>query len=325
MLDPSSVAGFFRDKQDFGGKFREFSIRLTAGEHWLAATIPGLFEGLPASYAGPRPSTADEPKPREFVPPPDATPKDIEEARGSNSKRQHGFRQRRPASHISKWQVRTIPTRARRRRRAAASTSAATARDNTRPPARERFSRACRWRVYRRPITPSDVSPLLRLFKSAEATGTFDDGLAIALQAILVSPDFLFRIESPSGPPALTDDELATRLSYFLWASMPDRELRRAAAAGELHTTRGLETQVHRMLLDDCSRSLVQEFGGQWLQIGALESAAPDKDRFPAFDDDLRISMRRETELFFDRIIKEDRSILDFLDAPWTYLNERLA
>ena len=325
VLDPSSVAGFFRDKQDFGGKFREFSIRLTAGEHWLAATIPGLFEGLPASYAGPRPSTADEPKPREFVPPPDATPKEIEEAR-KQFEEQHG---RVPANdvRISYFEMAGPydpdtgpPPEARSRIYVCGHRKG----QHTAACPRTILTSLAR-RAYRRPITPSDVSPLLALFKSAEATGTFDDGLAIALQAILVSPDFLFRIESPSGPPALTDDELATRLSYFLWASMPDRELRRAAAAGELHTTRGLETQVHRMLLDDRSRSLVQEFGGQWLQIRALESAAPDKDRFPAFDDYLRISMRRETELFFDRIIKEDRSILDFLDAPWTYLNERLA
>jgi hypothetical protein len=324
-LDPSAVAGFFSDKQDFGGKFREFSVRLTAGEHWLAATIPGLYEGLPASYGGPRPSTAEEPKPREFVPPPDATPKEIEEAR-KEFEEQHG---RVPANdvRISYFEVAGPydpetgpPAEARKHLYACGHLDGR----HTAACPRTILASLAR-RAYRRPITPSDLSPLLALFKSAHATGTFDDGLALALQAILVSPDFLFRIESPKGPPALTDYELATRLSYFLWASMPDRELRRAAAAGELHTARGLDAQVRRMLLDDRARSLVQEFGGQWLQIRALESSAPDKERFPAFDDYLRISMRRETELFFERIIKEDRSILDFLDAPWTYVNQRLA
>jgi hypothetical protein len=166
---------------------------------------------------------------------------------------------------------------------------------------------------------------------------------------MLVSPDFLFRIErnrqgahassdrprrqphgrEPGTPAAagapISDHELAVRLSYFLWASMPDADLRRLADRGELRKPVVLEREVRRMLQDDRARSLVEEFGGQWLQVRALESAAPDKDRFPGFDDYLRFSMRRETELFFQSIIREDRRIFDFLSAPYTFLNERLA
>ena len=131
----------------------------------------------------------------------------------------------------------------------------------------------------------------------------------------------------PSGAAGapISDHELAARLSYFLWASMPDAELRRLADRGELRKPGVLEREVRRMLQDDKARTLVEEFGGQWLQVRALESAAPDKERFPGFDDYLRFSMRRETELFFASIIREDRSILDFLDAPYTFVNERLA
>ena len=141
----------------------------------------------------------------------------------------------------------------------------------------------------------------------------------MALQGLLVSPDFLFRLErtrtSPDGSPQpVSDYELATRLSYFLWASMPDAELRRLAAAHQLRAPGVLREQVTRMLRDPKSQALVEQFGGQWLQTRALESAKPDSDKFPDFEDYLRLSMRKETELFFATIIREDRSILDFLE-----------
>jgi len=123
----------------------------------------------------------------------------------------------------------------------------------------------------------------------------------------------------------LTPHELATRLSYFLWASTPDEELMAAADRRTLHNPRVLAAQVSRMLADPRSSALAENFAGQWLQVRALESATPDREKFPDFDHYLRVSMRRETELFFESIVKGDRSILDFLDGRYTFLNERLA
>ena len=143
---------------------------------------------------------------------------------------------------------------------------------------------------------------------------------------MLVSPRFLFRIEEgESTSPALTQYELASRLSYFLWSSMPDDALLHAADRGTLNRPSVLAAQVRRMLLDPKATALVQNFGGQWLQTRKLESVKPDNKKFANFDEYLRLSMARETELFFESIIREDRSILDFIDSDYTYLNERLA
>jgi hypothetical protein len=222
------------------------------------------------------------------------------------------------------------------------------------PACRRRIISHMARRAFRRPVTPAEVATYEGLAALAQRRGEpFEEGLAVAIQAMLVSPDFLFRIErdrqaphapgggtrrqqgsrelvpgAPAGFPVgvpISDHELAARLSYFLWASMPDAELRRLADRGELRKPVVLERAVRRMLQDDRARTLVEEFGGQWLQVRALESAAPDKERFPGFDDYLRFSMRRETELFFESIIREDRSIFDFLGAPYTFVNERLA
>jgi hypothetical protein len=194
---------------------------------------------------------------------------------------------------------------------------------------RQNITRLAR-RAYRRPVSPSEVAPLVRLATSARKQGdSFEEALSLAVQAILVSPDFLFRIEkdrkaAAAGHP-ISPHELASRLSYFLWASMPDEELLRAADAGRLRTPAVLAAQVRRMLKDEKAGALVEAFGGQWLQFRALESIAPDRERFPAFDNHLRLSMRRETELFLETIVREDRSVLDLIDGPYSFLNERLA
>jgi hypothetical protein len=149
----------------------------------------------------------------------------------------------------------------------------------------------------------------------------------VALQAILVSPHFLFRIERDTAPGVyrISDFEMASRLSYFLWSSLPDEELVHAAAQGILHRPEALEAQVRRMLADAKSRRLVENFAGQWLELRNLESIKPDPERFPDFDVALRAGMRRETEMFFENILRQDRSILEFIDAPYSFLNERLA
>jgi hypothetical protein len=200
------------------------------------------------------------------------------------------------------------------------------------PAARQRdhayeILRAFADRAYRRPVTHEELMRLLRFVEAAQQRGErYEQGLRTALRAILVSPHFLFRVETggASGTP-LNDFELATRLSYFLWCSMPDQELFHAAARKTLRQRDVLSAQVRRMLRDPKARALAENFAGQWLQIRGLKDCTPDPDRFPAFDEPLRAAMLRETELFFAALVREDRSILDLLDADFTFVNERLA
>ena len=185
-------------------------------------------------------------------------------------------------------------------------------------------------RAYRRPVTAADVDPLLGLVRQARAAGdSFEEGIRLALQAVLLSPNFLFRIErDPAAGEdvrALDDHELASRLSYFLWADMPDERLFRLADAGRLSDAAVLRAETLRMLADPKARTLVTDFAAQWLQLRALDRAKPDPARFPTVDDELRDAMRTETELFLQTIVREDRSVLDLLDAPFTFVNGPLA
>ena len=185
-------------------------------------------------------------------------------------------------------------------------------------------------RAFRRPVPDEELGRLLKLFKSVDAdSGSFESSIKITLQAVLVSPHFLFRGElqpEPGNPRRIypiDDFALASRLSYFLWSSMPDYELFQQAERGTLH--RNLESQVKRMLSDPRANALVENFTGQWLQLRNLDLVMPDAKQFPDFDEDLRKAMRRETEMFFGSILREDRSILEFIDANYTFANERLA
>lgn len=185
--------------------------------------------------------------------------------------------------------------------------------------------------AWRRPIQDEDMIQPLEFFRQGRGGGDFDSGIESALAFVLVSPEFLFRIErdppnmSAGKPYRISDVALASRLSFFLWSSIPDKELLDLADSGTLSQPDVLEQQVRRMLIDERSRALVTNFAGQWLYLRNLESANPDMRRFPDFDDNLRQAMRTETELFFDSIMREDRSVLDLLQADHTYLNERLA
>jgi mono/diheme cytochrome c family protein len=184
-------------------------------------------------------------------------------------------------------------------------------------------------RAYRRPATPEEVARLVKFVELAVQDGErFERGIQLAVTAALTSPHFLFRVEidrDPKATHAIGDYELASRLSYFLWSSMPDDELFRLAAQGTLHEPGTLEAQARRMLKDPKARALVENFAGQWLQLRNLKGVSPDPGLFPDFDDALRSAMQRETGLFFQAIVDEDRSLLDFLDADFTFLNERLA
>lgn len=187
-------------------------------------------------------------------------------------------------------------------------------------------------RAFRRPPKDDELAQFVRLVEQAVAAGdSFEQGMQVALTAVLVSPHFLFRIESDEPPPEggnvrwLNDYELATRLSYFLWSSMPDETLLALAAEGKLRDEAVLKEQVVRMLGDPRSDALVENFVAQWLNLRLLDNVAPDPQVFPQFDEALKASMRRETELFAQEIIRRDLSILEFLQARWSFVDARLA
>ncbi|HEV3338900.1 MAG TPA: DUF1592 domain-containing protein [Pirellulales bacterium] len=187
-------------------------------------------------------------------------------------------------------------------------------------------------RAFRRPATPQEVERLIKLVELARSNGeSFERGIQLAMEAVLVSPHFLFRVEQDPEPAAggangvheISEYELATRLSYFLYSSMPDDGLLHDSFKGRLR--KNLDKQVARMLKDPKSRALVDNFATQWLEIRRLQNVTPDAKLFPAFDDELRQAMLEETKRFFAAIIEEDRGVLDLLDADFTFLNERLA
>ena len=186
-------------------------------------------------------------------------------------------------------------------------------------------------RAYRRPVSRDDLEPLLRFYGEGRAAGGFEAGIQRAVEALLVDPKFLFRIErdpsdvKPGTIYRLTDLELASRLSFFLWSTMPDDELRTLAADGQLSDPAVLEQQVRRMLADDRATSLIDNFAAQWLFLRNLRTVAPDRNRFPDFDGNLREAMEQEVVLWVESQIREDRGLVELLTADYTYVNERLA
>ena len=196
--------------------------------------------------------------------------------------------------------------------------------------ARQIFATLTR-RAYRRPVTERDVAPLMPFYESGYADGGFDEGIRAGLERLLIDPEFLFRIERdpedavPGGIYRLGGLDLASRLSFFLWSSIPDDELLDAAVRGDLHDPQGLERQVRRMLADPRATALVDNFASQWLTIRSVEGLAPDPNLFPGFDENLRDAFRQETALFIESQLREDRSVVELLTADYTYLNERLA
>ena len=192
-------------------------------------------------------------------------------------------------------------------------------------------------RAYRRPVTEADLKPLLAFYQAGRKVTeinkapSFDTGIEMALRAMLVSPDFLFRIErdpagaAPGSVHRVNDYELASRLSFFLWSSIPDDELLTLAGQGKLQDQGVLEQQVARMLDDQKSKAFVSNFSGQWLFLRNLDQVKPDPDVFPEFDNSLRRAFQQETQMFFNAILRDNRPVTEFLDAKYTYLNQRLA
>jgi hypothetical protein len=186
-------------------------------------------------------------------------------------------------------------------------------------------------RAFRRSVTDADIKPLLAFYTRGRAEGDFDTGIQKALSAMLVSPDFLFRVErdpkdaAPGSVYRLNDFALASRLSFFLWSTIPDDRLLDLAQQGNLKDPVVLQQQVQRMLDDPKSQALVDNFAGQWLYLRNLQLSRPDPDVFPEFDDSLRQAFRTETSLFFQNVLREDHSVVELLDANYTFLNQRLA
>jgi hypothetical protein len=334
---------------ELSGQTATIRHHVTAGDHWLAVSFLKLYHGLPPEYNGPEPSKIPPPPPADpdelFRPPPGATPEEIAELEARKKRFLDRQAQQANAGNVDA------------RRRASAgffmSNLDVTGPYNQKlgpseeskkliyvcdPSDRAQRSACTReilsnlaTRAYRRPAADAEVEELIGLVEMVQRMGdSFEEGLALAMQRVLISPNFLFRIEhgtelAGQAFDAVTDYELASRLSYFLWSSMPDDELMRLAGEGRLREETVLDGQIHRMLQSPKAQALVENFGGQWLEFRKLESVKPDRDAFPAFQEYLRRSMEQETERFFAYIVKQDRPITDFIDADYTFLNEKLA
>jgi cytochrome c551/c552 len=185
--------------------------------------------------------------------------------------------------------------------------------------------------AFRRPITDADRESLMNQYQAGRNAGSFEDGIERGLELILAHPEFVFRTENgpadvkPGEAYRISDMELASRLAFFLWSSGPDDELLRLASQGKLRKEGVLEQQVRRMLADSRTHELVKNFAGQWLQLRVMQSSTPEGIDYPDFDDNLRQAFRTEAEMFFESIVREDRGILDLLDADYTFVNQRLA
>jgi hypothetical protein len=333
--------------KDFGsleGADKLVRVRVSAGEHWVAVSALRLYEGLSAKYHGLNPTSKPDPPPPDLTkllaglqPKPGATPEELKEL---EQRRTNVIDRNTRPPRITDvgFRVNFVeitgpfsptqgPSPESLKKVFVCGTQDASC---TRKIVAD-FAR----RAWRRPVSGSEVDRLLTLVSDSRIRGdSFQESIAASVEAMLVSPQFLFRIERDPAPAAgtaddprhpITDFELASRLSYFLWSSMPDEELMRCADQRALHTPDVLASQVKRMLKDPKSHALVSDFGGQWLEFRALESVRPDVNRFGRFDDYLRMSERRETEMFFENIIREDRGVLDFVNGKYTFLNEKLA
>lgn len=322
--------------QDYFGAQGEFRYQVTAGTHWIAASFVRLYEGLPASYGGPNPAAGPEPPPADpmrFVKiPAGAKPEEI-----ADLKKKAEERLRIPANRmwvhyveaLGPYEQRTGPDPGT----LAKILPCGHLDGKHQPQCDRRIVSSFARRAFRRPVSDKELQPYLKLVSDARRQGSsFNEAIGVALQALLISPDFLFRIEyvdanakSPAAVQPITQHALASRLSYFLWSSMPDEELMRCADQGTLQKPEVLSAQVRRMLKSPKAHALVENFAGQWLELRRLESVTPDREKFPQFDDYLRISMQHETEMFFENLIRQDGNVLDLLDGKYTFLNEKLA
>jgi hypothetical protein len=331
FIDGKLIQEFEVDATDLEGQIVEARTRVTAGEHLLSASYLRNYHGLPPSYNGPEPSKRP-PEPL-INPQGKLSEKDIETLRKYGTRIKTDAVETRVDNRFESVDVGgpfnqvTAASPESLRRIYVCGHAPGKHVDGCARTIVSIFA----GRAFRRPATPKEVEQFLGFVTLAKKQGdSFEEGIATALQAILVSPNFLYRIErerAAAGGSAVPvgQYELASRLSYFLWSSMPDSELLIAAGKGNLSQPAALEAQVRRMLRDEKASALVENFAGQWLQFKNIDVVRPDLERFPMFDDGLRLAMRRETELFLASIIRNDSSVMELLDANYSFLNERLA
>jgi hypothetical protein len=317
-------------------------LKVPAGPHDMIVAFPRQFEGLPPVFGGPNPSKTDyDPckSPRasnrclaELLKQPPETDPERERRRLENIERAKEEQLRpRPFEGLAVHELNIFWPAEYETRPSAASIGKIFICGSPTGPRDARCERSIlsnlASRAYRRPATNGEVDELMAIAAGARRRGgTYQDGIALAIATVLSSPKFLFRIDRPAvAQTGTAQHELASRLSSFLWSSLPDEQLTSAAARGVLRQPDVLEAQVRRMMADPKSQAFVQNFSNQWLEVRRLESQQPDRERYPDFDEYLRASMKKETELFFQHIMQEDRSILDFIDASYTFVNERLA
>jgi len=314
----------------YGQKVSFDRMAIPAGERWIAVTIERIYEGMPPKFGGPNASKKVVPPAPPFVLPPlpaNATPEEIEK-RKEGEKKFKEFRERQLKSLMGGVKIGNVeiggPYNVPKGPSLATRSKLFTCGHQN-----GKHTNACPEKIltdftrlaFRRPVAAIEVAPYLTLFRESRKAGdSFEESLCSAVQAILVSPRFLFRIEQKRD-----DFELASRLSYFLWSSMPDETLLNLAQNGALRRREVLKAQLERMRRDPRAGSLASNFAGQWLELRKLESLQRDLEKFPSFDEYLRFSMRRETEMFFNEIVQNDRSILDFIDGDYTFVNEKLA
>ena len=341
------------------GTIYESKVHVARGEHWIAASYLKQFEGLPKVFGGMNPAPADVPVTttrRQILPAGAAGAGGVGGAGGAGAGGvgaaggRGGGRGGRGAaaaegpvdylytadSIVVKWFEIVGPFNGVGGPSEESKRKILVCADTKQPECERKIVANLARRAFRRPVSAQELQPYLQLAVNARRQGrSFEDAVGLSLQAILVSPDFLFRMERDAPASAAKTDqirphqinqyELASRLSYFLWSSMPDDELLACADRGTLRQPAVLDSQVRRMLKDPRAAGLAENFTGQWLETRRLESVNPDRERFPDIEDYLQDSMRREPELFFQYVMSENRPILDLLDGKYTFVNERLA
>lgn len=331
-IDGKMIKEFEVDATDLEGQIVEVKTRVTAGEHLVSASYSRNYHGLPPSYGGPSPST--RPEQALISTRGKLSEKDIETLRKFGTRIKTDGVETRIDNRFESLDIggpfdQTMGPSAGSLKRVYVCGHLT---GKHQPACTRRIVESFAERAFRRPVTPKEVDRFASMATLARRKGdSFEEGIATALQAVLVSPNFLFRVEQDRPARAgrlsvpVSDLELASRLSYFLWSSMPDDELRNVAARGRLRQPGVLDAQVRRMLRDPKANALVEEFFGQWLQFKNMDVVRPDSQKFPHFDDGLRQAMRRETELFLADLVSGNGSVLDLLDAKHTFLNERMA
>jgi hypothetical protein len=327
-IDGKMIQELDVDATDLEGQVREFRAKVSAGDHLVSCSYLKEYHGLPPSYGGPEPSS------RPPVPLISAHGKlseqDIETLRKLGTTIKTDSIETRIDNRFESIDIggpfdQTGGPLAQSRRRVFVC-------DKQTPACAREIIGSFAQRAFRRPVAAKEIEPYIGIYGLVRKQGdSFSEGIVAALDAVMVSPKFIYRIESDRQAEAgrtavpVSGYEMASRLSYFLWSTMPDEELLHLAGENRFCEPAVLDAQVRRMLRDEKARALVENFAGQWLQFRNIDVVRPDNERFPDFDESLRYSMRRETELFVENIVRHDGSILDFLDANYSFLNERLA